>query len=81
MEMNSEKIKPDTCPMCENSENWLDTPHGLCDDCMSLMLACIRLDPRGTALEAGHYKNALNHYKVYAPEDECYEAYDYQDTY
>ena len=62
--MNSEIIKPDTCPMCDESENWLDTPHGLCDECMNLMLACIRFDPRGTALEADTYKYAFNEYKV-----------------
>ena len=58
----AKKTKPDTCPMCDNSENWLDTPHGLCDECMNLMLACVRQDPHAW-LEKGHYENAYNYYK------------------
>jgi hypothetical protein len=54
-------VKPPVCELCEGTENWADTPHAFCDDCMNDMVACIRQDPNG--MEVGFYKNAYNYYK------------------
>jgi hypothetical protein len=80
MEMNSEKIKPDTCPCCDEAEpSWAKTKHGMCDSCMQMWHTTAKHD--NCNLAWGIYKNAFDYYMVYAPEDDCYEAYDYQDVY
>ncbi len=60
MEIPVSPQKPATCEMCEGTENWADTPHAFCDECMDEMLACMRTDPQG--MEASFYANAYNHY-------------------